>query len=884
MGQVRVEGLGTVQIEGDTPTPEEAKRILAAQRSIATRRDPGAPLVQPEQTRQDVLSELIGEPVAPGELNFPGLRSELALRPSLESVGERAGVLERGARDPRGAPGDPLQQFESRVAQDPTDPEGVRQILLGRLAGTDDPFQELESAQTTRSDIAELLADTGRAAPAFAFGLGAEALLARAGISGLLRVLGVAGTEGVAEGVDRLGRAALDPLEASPQSQNIQEAIDVGSAGALFGAAGFVVSPVARVLRNAGFEAADAARLRTLQRETADLGLPGFSLAGETPLGNSILMQSAGTSQLVRGRLTQRLARGADVVNRLSREVGPTEAIPTRDLTRLADDVQKRLLNVTPDLSLAQGMPRRTAHALASAVREWERLRAGLEERLYAKVTGLARGQQVRFDITPAIDEARRIQNGVLAQAGAGTRQIGPPLPPKAQRLITNILEIDPLLTPGTADAFTQVRNLRTQAFQLAEDVENAQIHGELTRLGRSLTEVMEAPIGGDREFQRALRAANAAKRSTETARTQLGTGVLLGPRTDPDDIGRVLLTPENPARLRQVFEVLKATGREAQLPMVKRGFATKLMESPRTLGKVLDSMEKDGTRALLFTDTQAQALRQNARSLRRLSDSAEVIQQSRTQTELADNLTQIATRGGQRLKGLAEFVEQAGGPETPIGRTSRAAVFQSILDQAAERTAGQTTLQAPAARAAIKRLQAAGIDRLLTRDDLRKLELLDDWLSIQKSMGVGESLQAAEIAADISRVSNIATPGRLGRAGATLLSKAGAGRLLLAESAEIRALGGLIKGGGGLATGPAMLAYANILETQANRFVEDAETEIDLRVSIPQPITDLLERGRNLGREQFEAVRGLPERLGREFGRGAAESIRTRDLDPAER
>lgn len=426
--------------------------------------------------------------------------------------------------------------------------------------------------------------------------------------------------------------------------------------------------------------------------------------------------------------------------------------------------------------------PRRAAEEARRVVNAWWESTGRNVDELY----DLARAvDEPSFDLAPALNEARRLRRGVRG-AGQISEETGERLPPVQTRDIPSELDrelrklerLDPSLpsdVPDTDSPVGVLREIRSNLSDLAlpdPAVGPRRINRDAARLIKAIDEVLDNPTNlGDGAFASRWRAARKAASKRFSTREQIAVADLL--RTERlSQFGESLARP---GAFDSLVMIARTSGNEALNP-IRDAFRTQLITDPFDITKTLDSFDKP-TLGILMDSSERKVWREagkrfddlNRSNLRKALD-----QQTRLEPFIESLIDNPSTAG---IDALARMVSDSGGTRSPLGRSLRASIMDTIWKRAhvVDQT-GFRKLSSKKLNTVIDDFNARGVLQFLELGEkkiLRNIEILQRVAEVIADAGT--SIQAASAAAGIRTLDREAVQ--------TVLEQIGVGRLMTTDA-----------------------------------------------------------------------------------------------------
>jgi hypothetical protein len=238
----------------------------------------------------------------------------------------------------------------------------------------------------------------------------------------------------------------------------------------------------------------------------------------------------------------------------------------------------------------------------------------------------------------------------------------GVPIPSKTDRIRAMIQELDDMGQPGLAG--------EREADLLAK------------RLSAQLREVLENPIGGDREFSAAWKRASRAARRRFQTREQLVVIDAVNTQTPSSIVHKLILAnPKHPQMIDNLIAMRKATGKDGW-DMIRSAFKERvlgMMRDPDDLGRFLDDFQPQAKRMLL-DPAEERVIRTQAGKIRQLYKSG-LREAAESQTRHRAFVKQlIDTDSTAAIDALIAFVNDRGG-------ALQSSFQHALMDEAIERS-----------------------------------------------------------------------------------------------------------------------------------------------------------------------------------------------------
>jgi hypothetical protein len=749
-------------------------------------------------SRIEDLTVEAGAKVAPGEVNAPWTRFSANL-PTQDTTEEKMLTIMRNLG---------LSEEDVLAVPDPDDPNRKPHTILVRPKGSKN-FIEFSSPDAhTFADYTEAAAGVVNPQTMLAVAFPAIAELRGVGVIGRTAAAALGGAAG------RLGESTYGTLtgsELSTQTEQLHDALVTGGYAALGQGAGEALHGPSSFARGTLHGVPPGIADVVGETRAYNKGLPEEEqLIGPTPMDTVPISRrvAAQSAALVpkQGRFQiSRLERVLSNITGMFNRIDPGK-IPSSELERITNEWTKEISDAAAS-GLGSASTRnfleagRAGHRGISAFLE---ARTKLADDAYAEVRGLAHSQNVSFDIASAKGDVRAIANGILAPTEAGVAEN--PLNYYAPQPLlgdgTNalratysgetqqIMNIDQTLA-GEFDRFIklpdQLHNINVRppgqpdvpssAFETLKTI-RTQVHGLIlggkldegnTRLAAQFLDhiqtTMENPIGGNKQFNMALRRANGIWRSTASVVDRLQLRAKLEDlKNNPEQAGRSLLNSDQPDHARMMRSIFAETEKypdasNSNWQRVKDGYFSKLAENPSRIPAELDKWRNEpnmGGSRWLISDADEKGLRgwynhdaaQATGPVRKAIEQSDMLGPQAFQAMLGSDARNLYT--------VQQLIKRGGGKDSSIGRAFRSGLIRTILEASTDLETTQQFTNPSNLRGIVTRLQNSGLlETVLTKDEANHLDFLVRLTSIFPRLSAGDSLVTAGAASQVTKIFN---------------------------------------------------------------------------------------------------------------------------------
>lgn len=715
-----------------------------------------------EQLRAGAIEELLAgqgveATIDPGELTGAGATMARfdAARLPFEKVREQIDVVSEHLGL------DPTKDF--MVIQDPDNPASPSILVRNPDSGN---FIELDQPGfTTVADFAEAVPQVVNLTTLG--GIGGLLSAAKRGLTlrALMTSLGsYLGFKTESEIQRASGREQTTPSEA-----NVQAALEAMFAlgGEVVGEAavgiGRTVSGTREVLPQEVFHATNIARRH---------GFPAPNPGDVSPTGQRMVARASQTHLRTHVRQIERLHGVLERLNKQVKELGDPTEVGTGTLRDFVNFYEKQMRDVAA--APIRVAPSEVSEAARNGILAYEGLRAELEDRLYNEIVDIAtpvtrrRGARGRF--APAVrlqlgtlrTQARELLAGIRGQSRVSGQEFQEleRVDPRLADLIRRFLRFpDELTTLHSGNqvftTYDQIRSLERQAQAMA-DTHNEFQNGIVDRFLNILDDSLRSLRSDVPEFNQAVDRLNAARTERTTTLRALRARQLVQDLADrPERAGRLLITPDQPDRIRLIKKMYTEAGQEDKWFKVLDGWVGELMDDPTTINSQLDVWHRKAPEALrrMVTVDEEKWLRRYGTSAEKFY-SQPLVKLAEVEDSLGDEAIDAILDGDQRL--LSAVIARTGGKNTPLGRALRRGVFKRLLKDASKRSSLVTTIVDPTQfEENFRRLNDSGLlERVLTEQDMEVAQAADSLLALYaKSVDIGATFAGSETAGQATNI-----------------------------------------------------------------------------------------------------------------------------------
>lgn len=738
----------------------------------------------------NTLEEILGAPVATGGEALGDLTARFS-QARLDTITDKVNALQKSL------PGAQIRIARGSFFSDDPKARELPPTILVKMPG-EEKFVPVDSGKFERGDIADIVGTLTRGdvlAPLATFGL-------TRGIPGALGAVARAGAEGVAAGAGRLGQEVVDPLLGVERDlpgigERLGGALDVGTQAAGFGLGGEAMS---FILGSPGrFLASTPRDIAAINARMGDLGQEiGLFASDSHPIFSTMFNMATRTSRNVRDVQLRRLEETGRTILRQATDItGDFRTIRTAELQGVVDKWETALKDsLKLDVPLNEAAtPASVGRMTQQALREFEKGRRELVQRAKIEADEAASARS-GFDVSDAKGVALEAQRGIQSisfeqlrdeagkfTGGLNLTQVSAPLPKQLQQLTDDILNIRAGVrtftdTAGrTTTGLDQMLELRQRAANL-RTTGDPTIDGFATKLYNALDEAVANPTGNRRYRSAVRRAVKLQDKTNEIFDKAQIRALVEQTGSNPATIGRDLIIPGHPDRIRYLRAILQAGKRPDRWERVRAGFFNRLLQDPTRIPRVLSEFDTQTLRSVMSTKEQ-QALTEFARSWTRL-------QRSSVQ-RLIDEQQRLGAQGMNVLLSgteddVASLIAAVGGKESDLGKALRAGLIANIYDRSVTRVQGRDIIRPKIAKGIIQDLEQTGkLQQVLTARDLERLDSIEKFLSyIPDEEALAAGLQATEAASGFFRLPGV---GQI-RAGMTLARNSIVGRMIVSDLA----------------------------------------------------------------------------------------------------
>lgn len=579
--------------------------------------------------------------------------------------------------------------------------------------------------------------------------------------------------------------------------------------------------------------------IRQMMELASQLDMAGIRLGDVHPITTSMNKQAMMTTGTGLAKELERDQSFLFGLQKMAREIGAPEGVDSDVLGTFVSEYEKRVNSLVDSPRFSN---RKQGKVLAEVTNRYFQASRELSNRLYDDVRDIAAQEDLTFNAVPAIEKAAsylrgtqtrfvkkvpgaepHFPEGTLDVGGTKVAGVGPhgevieATPdfftartalihdPAATSFLMRLSALTPEIThlklgDEFHNAFEQLKQFRTEAFNLKD--RGLPTDPMMNDIHSTLAGILDNPDIGSDAYKAALRKAEAQYRNHIRLAEKVRARQLLDDSIrEPEKIGRNFFSPQNPDRVLYIRAMLGATesmtGKSADdvWDQIRGGYVTRLLRSPGGIENELRQWT-GSEKALrsLVTPEEQDALTQFSIKWRQLHKDP-VFKLYRESDRLGTTAVDAIMRGDAAA--IDELVKTTGGKDTPFGKLLREGIFLNIANRSQVTEHGRVILSPTRARGLIDQLRRTGylgqweggklIDPgpILTTEDALKLDLFDKYVSLAPGdIGAGESLQAASLAASLSKWFGL-NPRALHRLGANYL----VARTLMADNKFTRLL-----------------------------------------------------------------------------------------------
>lgn len=487
------------------------------------------------------------------------------------------------------------------------------------------------------------------------------------------------------------------------------------------------------------------------------------------PFVRGMFLQAGATT----GRVEQAIGRQSrDLYNWFQANIDavPVAALDDGTLGLIARNYRAELSKLT-DL----GAVNRTdaGELLGQGVRVWRETTRELRNRAYEDAGRLSDG--VVFDISPAQARVQELRQGVFGRGRAVevespilgpsgrpmTQEVTPDirLPEGQHRELSQIMdaisELDPQVgrhvTTGGVESsgLEQIARLRSRLFRLKEEpMIDSDVYRQANDLWSTLTEIMDAPVGGSPEFVEAFRAARTLHRDMEEVLkiTQVK-NLLRGNNITPEGAAAKFTNPNHATELRVFKDLLEPDQWNSFRELMVNDLINGSPTPQAALSRIRRIEAQDSQMLRMFMSEGEQASFESLLQQRVIMESQPFIEAMRRFSFEADRAGHIFTSSTPAE--LSDFVARAGGVNSEAAAALRGHVYSDLFNYAreADRQFGPV-VSARRLQSRLNELEKTGKLRVVFSDKdfdmLRDLELFSVALSDVADVGGGMMAGAA--------------------------------------------------------------------------------------------------------------------------------------------
>lgn len=554
---------------------------------------------------------------------------------------------------------------------------------------------------------------------------------------------------------------------------------------------------------------------------------------------NPFLRLLSRQSQALVPKIGQYLARQEAKTAAALRSAADPAALKTfvGDTARAFSQASNDLLELTIQATkVRRRSPRAGGRFLQQGVERWWKVSGTDVDALYTAARSI---DEPVFDGARLIDEANDIRAGVQAQRvdpDAAPIRADEEMSPAVTRLLDDIAQLDPQITGINASSTDVLRSLRRRIneFTVAGPEGGRLSHAIASRLKGAIDDTLENPanLNSSPAFSQAWRTANAAARKRFQTREQLAVVDLMKSETPAQVVDKLA----RPGQIDNLVAVRKAVPAE-EWAKFQESVATELMLDTANLSKRLAEFDEP-TLNLLMNRPRQQIMREAGAEFDKLN-SVRIDAGLKNQANVRGFFKDVLDTGETaRIEAFRSIVQRAGGKDSPVGRSTRAAIVNEAWERSKVVEQGVAKVDANKIKATLKDFDERGILQFLDKQELdllRNVELVQDFARLGVK-DAGTALQAASAVADVK--------GGGIRGFTTLVENWTVGRLLTNPAVNRRILGrGL---GRPLDTAALKLIFAAGLKIAA---------DVDQEAELGDEVMSLIGRGAAAASEAAGAV-----------------------------
>lgn len=701
------------------------------------------PMVTDMQRRESFLAEQVGqEGLGEPGLDELGFRADLGLSDTFEE--QQTKFLDRF---PDGdfvfVPGIPREIAGGQTLRSPT-------ILFRRTPS--EQYAELDAHVLESIEIMGDIADMSGEAPGVILETGAAIMTRGASLIRSLTAMFAANVTGelLKEGVEELRGFQLE----SPGQVITRAVIEGGIATASGAAADTLIGGPLNFARGSAMlrlrPGAESAQVAA-EALGVDRLLP--TQVANSPIIRKIGNQIAGTVQSVNDWVNRQYNQSVSALTRLRRpflaRLLTDDPMVLRDLHQEAvDQVLTAARTSDPSLSF-------TGTVVGQGIVEYDELASLAINRAYTAARKIA---APTFDTASMKAVADEILQGTQTRTVRGGAQTIDPINPRLQEIANQIKAADPNLPTmnagqlNEADSVAQLRAWRSQLWEMKTPNPGELFrteHRQAARLFNAVDSVLRNPNNADPAFLSAWMTANDMARGRFDTLEKLII-VEAGRTETPALLARKLIQPDQVDNLRILKETMlegpEGAARWEQFRTGSRAFFLQ-DRNVHNLNNLLDTFD-DETLNIILNRAEVRDLRRIATEVERI-DAMGLPAIAARQSNAADAIQEAVRSGNTRqVQDLTNLVKSLN-PDDPRRLDIRAGLIENIYRDVVETKAGVQAVNSQRLAATLTELRESGAIDLLTPDDIRILEQLDEVVAFLPPAGdMGASLEAASVAA----------------------------------------------------------------------------------------------------------------------------------------
>lgn len=537
------------------------------------------------------------------------------------------------------------------------------------------------------------------------------------------------------------------------------------------------------------------------------------SQVSDIPFLQLLGRQSQAVVPRIKRYLVEQERRTADAVKALLR---PKDQASFIQKTATAfDDATNSIVNGLTTVAGKGRSLRKGGRAIQQGIREWWDVSGKDVDNLYSVARSI---EEPRFSLDNLLETAQSIKEGTPAVFQAGKVRNVSETSPELIKVIDDLQSLDPNLPPVTrsdgtvVSAVDTLRELRKRVddLTLAGPEGPRQAQANAKKLKAAIVDTLKNPTNGNVDFVNAWKVADQVANKRFAARERIAVVEAANTET-PSRLASSLASPgqlDNLVVLRKIMP-------PKRFGQLQESFKGQLLRDPMKMKARLDEFDAE-TLNVLMSKSEQGIFKQAATRLDKLN-SAGVQEALAKQTEVSAFFDKTFLEPGQTVRAtvLKDFVQEAGGADSPMGKSVRAALVDSIWRRSKIVERGVEKVDFNRLQGVMKEAEDAGLLGFLTKKDISTLndaKIVQDFSRFGSDAGT--SLQAA---------SAVATMRGGGLEGfTTLVENMTVGRLIVSPLV-VRALTGAI-GKQSLDT-----RFVKLLGALAANISVDAEQQRDL-------------------------------------------------------